>query len=112
MKSEQNVSFSINGTSALKVQHCPQRTRTATIIDFPGACHRTYSERASHPEHLMLLDVVKAKVRGVLDSSEMYCSLKFEDLRGFQYNKFNAKGIAVLSVATSFIAIVSIAVGA
>ena len=111
MKSEQNVSFSIDGTSALKVDHCPQRTQTATIIDFPGIRQRTHSRRDRMPASTPI-GVAKARMRGILETSEMYCSLKFEDARGFQYNRFNAKGIAFLSSATALIAIVAIVAGA
>ena len=41
-------------------------------------------------------------------SSEMYCSLRFEDARGCPYNKFDAHGIAALSAANVLVAVVSL----
>ena len=48
----------------------------------------------------------------LIDSSEMACSLKFEDVKGCPYNSFTPKGIAALSFACSFFAIVSLFVAA
>lgn len=50
--------------------------------------------------------------RDVLDSSEMYCSLKYEDFHGCPYGVFTRKGIAALSSASACVAVLSIAFGA
>ena len=47
----------------------------------------------------------------LLDSSEMFCSLKYEDVRGCPYNAFTPRGIAALSITSSFLAIVSLLAG-
>ena len=46
----------------------------------------------------------------MLDSSEMFCSLRFEDVKGCPYNTFTPRGIAVLSLASSIMALVSLIV--
>ena len=48
----------------------------------------------------------------IIDSSEMACSLRFEDVRGCPYNTFTPRGIAALSLTSSILAIVSLLMGA
>ena len=47
----------------------------------------------------------------LLDSSEMFCSLKYEDVKGCPYNAFTPRGIAALSITSSFLAIISLFIG-
>ena len=47
----------------------------------------------------------------VIRSSEMLCSLMFEDARGCPYNSFTPRSIAALSCSTAFIAVVSLLAG-
>lgn len=49
--------------------------------------------------------------KNLLESSEMVCSLKYEDARGCPYGSFTPRSIAVLSTAGAFLAIVSLLVG-
>ena len=44
----------------------------------------------------------------VIDSSEMACSLRFEDVRGCPYGIFTSEGIAILSIASSLLAVISL----
>ena len=44
----------------------------------------------------------------ILSASEMYCSLKFEDVRGCPYGIFTSKGIAILSITSSLLAVISL----
>ena len=55
---------------------------------------------------------IARRARSVLESSEMYCSLRYEDYRGVPYHMFTRGGIAALSGAGSLLAILSIVVGA
>ena len=48
----------------------------------------------------------------ILFSSEMYCSLKFEDAKGCPYNAFDNRTIAVLASASIVLGIASLALGA
>lgn len=50
----------------------------------------------------------KEFIARIADSSEMICSLKYEDVRGIPYNAFTREGIAALTAASSFFAILSI----
>ena len=47
----------------------------------------------------------------LLASSEMYCSLRYEDVRGCPYNAFDHRAIAVLASASAALALVSLAIG-
>ena len=44
----------------------------------------------------------------LLESSEMYCSLRFEDIKGCPYNLFDARSIALLATSTAACAILSL----
>ena len=41
-------------------------------------------------------------------SSEMLCSLAFEDVRGCPYNVFTSQGIAAMSAASTALAVISL----
>ena len=47
----------------------------------------------------------------LIDSSEMLCSLRYEDIGGCPYNTFTPRSIAVLSTLSSVMALVSLIVG-
>lgn len=47
----------------------------------------------------------------VLESSEMYCSLKYEDFRGCAYGVFTRKGIAAFSAFSGCVATLSLVLG-
>lgn len=47
-----------------------------------------------------------------LNSSEMATSLRYENVHGRPYNLFTARGITVLSLTTSLLAMVSLLVAA
>ena len=44
----------------------------------------------------------------LLESSEMYCSLRYEDVRGCPYHLFDARSIAMLATSCTACAIVSL----
>ena len=46
----------------------------------------------------------------ILNSSEMYCSLRYEDFRGCPYNMFDSFGIGMLAVSCSLLAALSLLV--
>lgn len=48
----------------------------------------------------------------VLDTSEMYCSLRFEDAKGCAYHKFSSSDIALLSTLCMIISVASLIAGA
>jgi len=47
----------------------------------------------------------------LIQSSELLCSLMFEDAKGCPYNSFTPRSIAVLSCSSSLLAIVSLLAG-
>lgn len=51
------------------------------------------------------------KFMNLVHSSEMMCSLLYEDVRGCPYNSFTPGNIAVLSLASSFLAVASLVIG-
>ena len=93
----------VNGTSALKVTDWENSAYGASVIPFP-ACRPTSLKRTSKS--------LKARMQEILAASEMYCSLMLEDFRGCPYNVFTRKGISVLAISISALAIASIIAGA
>lgn len=49
--------------------------------------------------------------KGLVDSSEMICSLKYEDMRGCPYGSFTRHDIVEFSLTCSALAIVSLLIG-
>ena len=106
-----NTAFSIDGTSALKAQACPGANAASIILPFPGVLRDSPARGIGG-----MLDSVATRIRQraleILESSEMYCSLRYEDYRGCRYGVFTKNGIAVLSLALSVVAVVSLVLGA
>ena len=48
---------------------------------------------------------------GLAEASEMYCSLRYEDINGCPYDSFTPHGIAVLSSAMAFLSFISLLAG-
>lgn len=109
---KRNFNAYMNGTSALKVWRWVESPEDAKIIAFPGS--RTVVADAPSPARIQQ-NQRQAKpadfLRNVLDSSEMYCSLRYESMKGCPYNRFSEKAIAALSAGGAFIGIVSLILG-
>ena len=105
------MEYRIDGTAALEMQELPTCTTGATVIPFPtnreNASGQLFSERLAH-----ISSIFHTKAAAILEGSEMFCSLKYEDFRGCAYGLFSRRNIAVLSSATSVIAVVSVIAGA
>ncbi len=103
----------VNGTAALEMPRWIERPDEATIIAFPSshrACREDGKDRPGAREEGSRNS--KSQVRRMLDSSEMYCSLRFESMRGVPYHLFTNKGIAVLSTGAAVMGVVSLILGA
>lgn len=103
--------FDVEGTSALKSQAFPSPKADAAIIPFPNSVREGQDfnlARFLSP----LVARTRRKALSVLEASEMYCSLRFEDFRGCAYGIFNRKGICALTLATSAMAVASLVFGA
>ena len=104
--------YMTDGTAALSNLCMHGSQKKPQIVAFEGgkahrereARHTRYDRRSSSP--------ARSKVRQILESSEMYCSLKLEDFRGCPYRIFTTRGIAFLSGASSVLAVLSIVVAA
>ena len=108
-----NFSSYTNGTSALKMQRWVAQPDEATIIKFPGSKCRTAREEPPHQEPGPQRETNGFKnLERVFESSEMYCSLRYESMLGCPYHLFTRKGIAVLSVGASVIAAIALILGA
>ena len=104
------MNYRIDGTAALKASEIPIENHCATIVPFPS--NNRVSDKGFWGISIAQLgNVLADKVSSVLEGSEMYCSLKYEDFHGCAYRLFSRKGIAVLSATTSIIAVVAIVVG-
>ena len=49
--------------------------------------------------------------KDLLLASEMYCSLRYEDMGGCPYDTFTPRGIAALSSAIGFLSLISLLAG-
>lgn len=109
----QNANSYLNGTAALKMPRWVQSPDEAAIIAFPSS-----RKVASEPARVLPDEGREAPpnptvgLRRLLDSSEMYCSLKFESMRGVPYGLFTQKGIAALSAGAAAIGLASLVLGA
>lgn len=109
---ERNFNAYTNGTSALKIRRWVESPEDAKIIAFPGA--RPAAAKA--PELAPIQQSHRRSesagfLRSILDSSEMYCSLRYESMKGCPYNLFSEKSIAALSIGGAIIGIVSLILG-
>ena len=102
---ERNFNTYTNGTSALKITRWAESPEDAKIIAFPGLQAVEDRPARNRPE-------AQGFARRVLDSSEMYCSLRYESMRGCPYNLFTEESIAALSLGGALIGIVSLILGA
>ncbi len=102
-----------NGTSALKISRPQTRPEEATIIAFPKVSGtKSQSKRVVQPKGNNTTSQLVSFIKHVFNSSEMYCSLRYESMQGCPYNKFSKAGIAALSAGASCIAIISLILGA
>ena len=108
-----SMRFATDGTAALAPLTGSNRrgSKVVEVVAIRCGGSRKASRGAHAAPAKAPADKVKAFFRNALDSSEMYCSLKFEDFRGCPYGIFTQRGIAVLSAASSCIAVLSIAFG-
>ncbi|HAM16580.1 MAG TPA: hypothetical protein DCP91_12140 [Eggerthellaceae bacterium] len=99
----------IAGTAALDLSYLAMRDQRPHIIAFPDSCLSENQGKSLHDCEAGARRGLAARFRDVLDSSEMYCSLKTEDFRGCAYQAFTSRGIAALASAISVVAALSIA---
>ena len=108
-----NLRSFTNGTAALEMPRSVKQPDEATIIKFPGTrqnvAARQLDRRDNGPKHAA---PKRSFLRNALESSEMYCSLRFESMQGCPYHLFTKRGVAALSLGASAIAIVSLILGA
>ncbi len=117
--SENTARFLTNGTSALD-SSVSYRRDIATIIQFPRReCRivRPFDARqtqlaTSIKQHNTVADSIRSHVKDVLEASEMYCSMKYEDVRGCAYRVFTRASIGTLVFSGSVIAAVALFFGA
>ena len=110
---KQNRNFYVNGSLAVEIPQWVETREEAKIIVFPGShqnnCARITLSRSGKQAKIA---PVARKLSDILASSEMYCSLRFEDMHGCPYDVFTRAGIASLSAGAGIIAVVSLILGA
>ena len=117
MMSERAMGRYTDGTSALKPDFGRRRKKDPVIIAFPrqrARGTRAGSARAGESEFQkpsMRQGGMRNRLVAVLEASEMFCSLLFEDYRGCSYGIFTRKGIALASTAAAIIAMTAIFFG-
>ncbi|MBQ9041941.1 MAG: hypothetical protein IJ111_03920 [Eggerthellaceae bacterium] len=110
---KRNFNAYTNGTAALKMPRWAETAEDAKIIMFPtrNSAPAVHNVRA-HAQEKPAAERKTATAKRILESSEMYCSLKLESMLGCPYNLFTKQGIAILSACSGAIAIVSLILGA
>ena len=114
---ERNANYYIDGTSALDMRGVGIQSRTANVIEFPLKRYeetkaRSTSKAVKSAMRKRRFEERRNTLRDILESSEMYCSLKLESFTGCPYALFSKGSIAALSVGSAAIAIVSLLFGA
>ena len=116
MISKRTVDLYIDGTSALKPAIDVHEGHRATIIQFPGnrevrqRPHLDIRSSASNASAEPNQSILKRLFYSVFASSEMFCSLLFEDMRGCPYRLFSKRTIAATSVVVAVFAIACIVI--
>ena len=106
--------YAIEGTAAIDIH----RGRTGLSASDLGIVAVRTGKKAvrGRGAHAAEPEDLKARAsrafRNVLESSEMYCSLKYEDFRGCAYGVFTRRGVAALSAVSCCVATLSIVAGA
>ena len=103
------VNFYIEGTAALQMEGRSASHGKASILPFPQDMRESRKGGADALE--AIIAGINRRALDILERSEMYCSLKLEDFRGCPYHLFTKHGIAMLSAATTAVAVASIALG-
>ena len=103
---EMKAYFMVDGTAALDQDQC-SRERMAIIIPFPGKQDGREARNVSDKPFRQ----IKGSLKRVLESSEMFCSLKFEDIGGCAYGMFTRAGVRALTVSCSVVAVASLIFG-
>ncbi len=110
---KRNFNAYTNGTAALKMPRWAETPEDAKIIMFPTRNNAPATNTArTHAQERPAAEHKRPTVKRILESSEMYCSLKLESMLGCPYNLFTKQGIAILSACSGAIAVISLALGA
>ena len=115
---ERDAKYFVNGTSALDMRCKAAEASQTRIIAFPQRNIVPLTRESAEESRVVRLSPsfgvqnARSAIRAVLNSSEMYCSLKYESFTGCPYDRLAKKNIALLSAGSAFIAIVSLAFGA
>ena len=104
--------FYTDGTAALKLESAAPCTSSPSFVAFRGSNRHMSSNDAHGAQPLPSSHGLKSFAQGVLERSEMFCSLVLEDFRGVSYNMLTSSNITTLSVASAVVAILAIAIGA
>lgn len=108
-----NFNSYTNGTSALKMPRWAETADDAKIIMFPGRQTVAMQRKpAAHVQRKAAEAQPASTLKRILESSEMFCSLRSESMMGCPYNLFSKQGIAALSTGAAVIAAISLAFGA
>lgn len=110
--SERNATFYTDGTSALNMGlACPQ-TRQARIIKFE---QRNRVQDGELPVKCSMAEKPSndftGYIRRILESSEMYCSLKLESFLGCPYRVLSPQNVTCIAVGSTIIGMISLILG-
>ena len=111
---ERNMELYVDGTSALKLSGFELAVHEPNIIPFDSRAAKTAGpQRESDTgKHKSPRRNAGDALRHVLDASEMYCSLRYEDARGCPYDLFTKHNIAALAAGSTVLGVISLVFGA
>ena len=103
--------FLLDGTAALRPKAADSLRAKPNVVVLP--CKGSYERSCNqHNMPIPFRKRLQSWVSSTLNASEMFCSLKFEDMRGVVYGLFSKKDIRILCFASFTIAALAIAFGA
>lgn len=110
---KRNINRYVDGTAAVQMPRFVETPDEAAIIEFPTSRgNRAETRQPKQSRQNPRANRMRRAGQRFLDSSEMYCSLRYEDFHGCPYNLFTPEGIALLSGASSIVACIALVLGA
>ena len=110
--SKQNATFFTNGTSALRMEPACPKTHSAKIIPFEKRdIVRRGERRVSRALPETKPTRQRSVLKNILESSEMYCSLKLESFLGCPYGALSIRNITCIAVGSTVIGLISLILG-
>lgn len=104
--------FYTDGTSALVIDEAGFEKQIARIIPFEQRGESKRERRSSTSGHMVTFPSKQPSIiKGFLESSEMYCSLKHESFLGCPYDALSQQNVACIALGSALIGLISLILG-